>query len=454
MGTFSWARTFHHELAHTMTIGLSKGRVPRWLTEGLSTFEEVEFDPAWTRGMDRDLFDAFHTDGLLKLAEFDAAFGTPRIIYAYYQGGLEAGYLVKTYGLDKVIEALKLFSQDLPQEEVFRRAFGVPTSEIDEGFRKMVAARIAPMKMQPRYRPDVLEKMDDRWKADPKDELLVPLAWARLQNKRMADAEALVAEAAKRKITDPRLKLLEARMAESLNRSDRAKALFEELAKEGVQDYDLAWDLGRAAEKRGEPEEAMKRYRDAIDWFPTNPGDPNPRGGATSPRTALAQLLRGEGKTEEAIALIEEHLRHSPDDLDARRQVIAHKKATGDLKGALAELDKYVLINPFEDTVHGRRSEILLSLGAAEEALAAADLALDCARTQQPGPGMKPAPARQANALVAAAKALLKLGRTEEARARLDEALRISPRHGGATALMGELDSRPASESKPAGGDR
>ena len=41
--------------------------------------------------MDRELFDAFHTGDLLKLAEFDAAFGTPRIIFAYYQGGLEVG---------------------------------------------------------------------------------------------------------------------------------------------------------------------------------------------------------------------------------------------------------------------------------------------------------------------------------------------------------------------------
>jgi cellulose synthase operon protein C len=431
MGTHAWARTFHHELAHTMTVGISKGRVPRWLTEGLSTFEELEFDPSWTRGMDRELFDAYHTGELMKLADFDNAFGTPRIIFAYYQGGLEAAYLVKTYGMDKVLGALKLFAEDLPQEEVFKRAFGVPTSEIDEGFRKVVAERIAPMKMQPRYRPDVLEKMEAAWKASPKDDLLAPLAWARYQNKRLADAEALLAEAAKRKLADSRLKLLEARIAEKMQRGDRAKVLFAELANEGVKDYDLAFDLARAAQRRGEADEAIRLFREAIACFPTNAGDPNPR-------TMLAGMLRGEGKTDEAIALLEEHLAHAPDDLKSRREVIDYHKATGNAKRALAQLDQYVLIQPFDDAVHGKRSDLLLAEGAPEEALFAAELAVATAKE----------PPKKASAHVAAARALLRLGRRDEARERVAEALRISPRHGAATAMLGELDSRPAGDHK------
>ena len=39
-GDFNWAPTLWHELAHVMTLQLSKQRVPRWLTEGISTYEE------------------------------------------------------------------------------------------------------------------------------------------------------------------------------------------------------------------------------------------------------------------------------------------------------------------------------------------------------------------------------------------------------------------------------
>ena len=39
-GEFSWHATEWHELAHVFTLQLSNYRVPRWLTEGISVFEE------------------------------------------------------------------------------------------------------------------------------------------------------------------------------------------------------------------------------------------------------------------------------------------------------------------------------------------------------------------------------------------------------------------------------
>ena len=39
-GTFSWQATLWHELAHVITLQMSNQRVPRWLTEGISVYEE------------------------------------------------------------------------------------------------------------------------------------------------------------------------------------------------------------------------------------------------------------------------------------------------------------------------------------------------------------------------------------------------------------------------------
>ena len=57
-GTFSWARTSFHEFSHVIHLGLSHNRCPRWITEGLATWEEEQRNPSWTRNMRRELVDA------------------------------------------------------------------------------------------------------------------------------------------------------------------------------------------------------------------------------------------------------------------------------------------------------------------------------------------------------------------------------------------------------------
>ena len=39
-GTFNWGETLWHEMAHVITLQLSGNRLPRWLSEGTSVFEE------------------------------------------------------------------------------------------------------------------------------------------------------------------------------------------------------------------------------------------------------------------------------------------------------------------------------------------------------------------------------------------------------------------------------
>ena len=51
-GSFSWEATLWHELTHVVTIQMTKQRVPRWLTEGISVYEEGRQRPEWGRDME------------------------------------------------------------------------------------------------------------------------------------------------------------------------------------------------------------------------------------------------------------------------------------------------------------------------------------------------------------------------------------------------------------------
>ena len=55
---FNWGMVLAHELAHVFAIELSRSRVPRWFTEGLSEVETMRARPEWTRHDDIALYGA------------------------------------------------------------------------------------------------------------------------------------------------------------------------------------------------------------------------------------------------------------------------------------------------------------------------------------------------------------------------------------------------------------
>ena len=111
LSSFSWARTAWHEFAHVVTLQQSKGQVPRWLTEGLSVYEEKARRSNWSREMERQLFDRYHNDRLLRMDAINRAFRGGDIMFAYYQGGLIAEHLTKTRGFDVIPKMLRAFAR-------------------------------------------------------------------------------------------------------------------------------------------------------------------------------------------------------------------------------------------------------------------------------------------------------------------------------------------------------
>ena len=72
-GTFSWQATLWHELTHVITIQMSKQRIPRWLTEGISVYEEERQRPEWGRDMELTFASAMDKGKVLKLRDGTAA---------------------------------------------------------------------------------------------------------------------------------------------------------------------------------------------------------------------------------------------------------------------------------------------------------------------------------------------------------------------------------------------
>ena len=76
-GTFSWHATLWHEIAHVFTLQLSDYRVPRWLTEGVSGYEEHRRHPAWGRELTLEYAHALSRGGTFGVKKLPEGFKRP-----------------------------------------------------------------------------------------------------------------------------------------------------------------------------------------------------------------------------------------------------------------------------------------------------------------------------------------------------------------------------------------
>ncbi len=142
---YNWARTLWHEIAHTMAIGTSDFRVPRWLTEGLSVYEEQRAHPEWSREYELRFFMAFDRDRLHRLEEIDRGFTRPafpgQVMMSYYHAYKVVDYVVEHHGFDAVLDLLRALRSGNTEEQAVQDVLGMTRATLDDGFRRSLRVR-------------------------------------------------------------------------------------------------------------------------------------------------------------------------------------------------------------------------------------------------------------------------------------------------------------------------
>jgi tetratricopeptide (TPR) repeat protein len=153
-GEFQWEATLWHELAHVITLQMSNYRVPRWLTEGISVWEEKQHRPEWARGMDISFAQMLNRKETLKLRDLNAAFTDGRTIsLAYFEGGLLVEHIVGKYGEDGLHKLLYAYAKGLDFEGALKEALNVNIDQLqadfDQTLEKMFGQLRAALQMEP-----------------------------------------------------------------------------------------------------------------------------------------------------------------------------------------------------------------------------------------------------------------------------------------------------------------
>jgi tetratricopeptide (TPR) repeat protein len=143
-GTFSWQETLWHELTHVITLQMSGQRIPRWLTEGISVYEEGRARPEWGRDMEVPFALALEHDKLLKLKDLNSGFTRPdTIALAYFQASLVVDHIVATKGQAALNALVRSYAQGGEGEAALQKALGVTFDQLQASFDKAVEARFA-----------------------------------------------------------------------------------------------------------------------------------------------------------------------------------------------------------------------------------------------------------------------------------------------------------------------
>ena len=155
-GSFSWQATLWHELTHVFTLQMSNQRIPRWLTEGISEYEETQAGRGWGREMEIPFAIALERGKALKVADLNSGFTRPdTIALAYYEASLLVDHIVKTYGQDKLQALVRSYGQGMEGNAAVEKVVGVTIPQLQASFDKALDAKFGSIRAALRDIPGV-----------------------------------------------------------------------------------------------------------------------------------------------------------------------------------------------------------------------------------------------------------------------------------------------------------
>jgi cellulose synthase operon protein C len=122
-------------IARVITLQMSKNRLPRWLSEGLSVWEERRARPEWGREMDMSFAQAMNENKILKLKVLNEGFSDPQLIsLSYYQASLVVDHIVDTYGEPKLRDLIRSYGEGYETEMAVKEVLGISLDQLQTGF--------------------------------------------------------------------------------------------------------------------------------------------------------------------------------------------------------------------------------------------------------------------------------------------------------------------------------
>jgi tetratricopeptide (TPR) repeat protein len=357
-GKFSWSMVLSHELAHVFAIQLSKSRVPRWFTEGLSEWETAQAQPHWRRAGDADLAAALQAGQLRGLAELNLSFTRARsmdeMVAAYYHSYVAVDFLARRFGFPKLLEMLRLWGQGKQTPEVLQKATGIPLAQIDAELRAEIEKRTASYRTQFHVRYEESAAL-------PKDAPQWKVGLSKLGAHDIGAAEA----AAKLAGDGKEAWVLRGEIALAKRDAKAAQAAYEKAIAAGADGYDLRMRVATSAEHAGDLDRALAEYAKAAAFDPQK----------TEPFEERAEILEKRHDSAGALAELEKALAIDPNTGPAAHKLALAAAAKSDWPRTAKYAQRALEVDPFDAEVQDALAKAADALGKRKEAAEARESA-------------------------------------------------------------------------------
>lgn len=290
-GEFHWGSTLWHEMAHVFTLEATDHRVPRWLSEGLSVYEEWRTGPTPGVAVPPEAIAALGEGRFLPVSDLDSGFIRPtypnQVQVSYMQAGLVCLFIEQRWGFDRLVTLLRQFTRNVSTAVALEATFKMSPDAFNKEFDAFVRARYATL----------IANTDE---------------WERLYQDARAAAE-------------------KEQWADVVEPARRAAGLYPEQTGSDSPNLLLAQALNKL-NRRGEAIAALEAYRRGGGWDP-------------APLRELASWLQQAGRSADAMELLESLNYADPLNAEQHEQLGERLLAAGRPQESLREFNALLALN-------------------------------------------------------------------------------------------------------------
>ncbi|MBN2326350.1 MAG: hypothetical protein JXR73_04285 [Candidatus Omnitrophica bacterium] len=145
--SMNWKSVLWHEFVHVITLQKTNNRMPRWISEGISVYEEKQKSPAWGQKLNpryKQLIDLEEMPGITELESYFVTPKTPsHLMFGYYLSSEFVDFYIAQFGSGALSSALDKMGKGEDAAAALAESGRISLNQLNQAFREFINDRLS-----------------------------------------------------------------------------------------------------------------------------------------------------------------------------------------------------------------------------------------------------------------------------------------------------------------------